>query len=297
MADKPFTAVKFYEKSAFILTDRKLSRVVEVATERLERIKVDQKYREHFEVSFRDGKELRVDSLENVLALDNSKKTPISRLLFTVEIMSGDDMLHGVEITFDASESYRYQILIRGESRELGWLQETMGALEEQVERTIPNDFAYWIKRRSSIFSTSVFLAFLLSIVVIFAPSPGRLQLPEDRVSDLRALSTSAKSETEKVDFVFRYLLATLEKDKTSISLRATMKTPRTYLIGVPIVVALVSAISAIVWLYPRYVFAWGDCGESYETSVARRKVVWYGVVLSLVVGILGNLFVVGATG
>lgn len=297
MVDKPFTAVKLYDKTAFILTDRKFSRVVEVAKERLERIKVDQKYREYYEVSFRDGKELRIDSLENVLALDNGKKTPIRRLVFTVEIMSGDDTLHGVEVTFDASGTYRYQILIRGESKDLGWLQETMGALEEQVERAIPNDFAYWIKLRSSIVSVAALLVFLLSIIAISSPISNRIRVPEDRVADLQALSTSAKSETEKVDFVFRYLSATLEKDKISVSLRAAMKKARTYLIGVPIVIALLSVIAAIVWFYPRYVFAWGDCGEFYEATIARRKVLWYGVVLSLVVGILGSLFVVGVTG
>lgn len=70
----------------------------------------------------------------------------------------------------------------------------------------------------------------------------------------------------------------------------------RTYLIGIPSLVALLSAFAAIFWFYPRNVFSWGDCGENYERIVERRKFIWYGVVLSLVIGVLGNLFVVGAT-
>ena len=296
MAAKPFAAVKFYERSPFILTDRKLSRVVEVAKERLERIKIDREYDEYHQVNFRDGKELRINSLENVLALDNSKKNPIIRLSLTFEVKSGDETLHGVQVAFDSTELYRYRILVQGESMDLGWLQETMGALEEQVERAIPNDLAYSIKRKSGILSILVVLAFFMSLLSILPPRSGLLRLPEGRTADLAALSTSAKSEAEKLDFVFRYLSMTLEKDTTSAPSRGVLNNYRTYLISGPIVIGVLSAIVAIFWFYPSYVFAWGDCGESYETTVARRKVLWYGVVLALVIGVLGNLFVVGAT-
>jgi hypothetical protein len=72
MATQPFIATKTYEESPFVLTDRKLRRVVEVAKERLERVKVDQEIHERYKVRFLDEKELRVDSLESVLGLDNS---------------------------------------------------------------------------------------------------------------------------------------------------------------------------------------------------------------------------------
>jgi hypothetical protein len=294
MADKPLNAVKLYENSPFVLTDRKLSRVVEVAKERLERITVDQKYDETHEVRFKNGKELRINSLENVLTLDNSKKNPITRLGLTLEVKSGGETLHGIQVIFDATELYRYGILIQAESKDLGWVQESMGALEEQVERAIPNDLVYSIKRRLGIFSAAIVLVILLSLSIIAPANHGLLRLPEDRIASLVALSNSAKSETEKIDFVFKYLSMTLEEDTTPAPAKG-VKSYRKYFIGVPILIGVFSAIAAIIWFYPSYIFAWGDCGESYETTVARRKVLWYGVVLSLVIGVLGNLFVVGA--
>ena len=48
---------------------------------------------------------------------------------------------------------------------------------------------------------------------------------------------------------------------------------------------------------YPILVFAWGDCGDQYKTIQAKRSFIWGGIFLSLLVGVLGNLFVVGVVG
>ncbi len=299
MAEKPFEVVKLYKDRPFILTDRKLSRIVEVAKDRLERVEVQGKYTEQHEVKFRNGKVVRIDSLRNILALDNSKKNPISSLFLTFEINDEDNILHKIEIAFNCSELYRHRIWVEGESKDLGWLQETVDAIEEQVERTIPNDMAYVIKRRASVLSIIALLSFFitfLSLLSILPKNSGNLGLSKNQISNLASLSSSAKAETDKIDFMFQYLSMTLEKDKTSEPYILILKNYKTYLMGIPILLGMFSAIVAVLFFYPNNIFAWGDCGESYDATVARRKIIWYGVVLALVIGVLGNLFVVGAT-
>jgi hypothetical protein len=171
-----------------------------------------------------------------------------------------------------------------------------MGALEEQLERVIPRDWAYFVNRQSGPLLALLVMAVLLGglFLTLSLGRTGGLMLPESRIEELITLSNSAKSDVEKIDFTFRYLSATLEKDTISETLKRLVKDYRTYLIGLPVIVGILSAIVAIFWFYPSNVFAWGDCGESYERTVERRKLLWYAVVLALVIGVLSNLFVLG---
>lgn len=296
MTTKPFTAAKTYENSCFVVTDRKLSRIVEVAKERLDRVKTDQERHERYEVGFLDQKELRVESLENILSLDNSNKNPITSILATFELKADDETVHGIKIGFSSKDRFGESIFVSAISEDLGWLQETMGAIEEQLDRTIPNDFAYSINKRSATFVVMLVAMLLAVFTSLFAPKAGQFKVPQNRIEELMALSSTAKTEAEKTEFVFRYLSATLERDTTTETVTRLAKDYRTYLVGIPTIVGLLSALAAIFWYYPRNVFAWGDCGETYERTIERRKFLWYGVVLSLVIGVLGNLFVVGAT-
>jgi hypothetical protein len=70
----------------------------------------------------------------------------------------------------------------------------------------------------------------------------------------------------------------------------------RVYLIGVPILVAISAAIGAVLFFYPAQAFVWGDQHEYHTTLAERRKFLWYGVVFSLAIGVLGNLFVLGVS-
>lgn len=304
MASAPFTANKDYYQSPFILTDRKLSRVVEVARERFERIKGENEYSERYEITFQDNKGLNVNSLENVLNLDNSQKNPIKdiKITFGIGPVNSEDYKHYVLIHFDGNEnrsSYICGITLDGISEDLSWLQETMGALEEQIERTIPTDFAYKLKK--SLFNNllviaAILTAFLSIAVTISEPKISPWNLRENQIDELVSLSNKAKSESEKLDFVFRYLSATIQKDSSMMTIKRISKDYRTYLIGVPILIGLLSAIASILFFYPKYVFYWGDCGEGYERIIGLRKLLWYGVFLALIVGVLGNLFVIGIT-
>lgn len=295
MASAPFTAAKRYRKSPFILSDRKLSRIVEVAKERFGRIKDEHEIFENYLVDFKGGKDLQIDTLENLLKLDNSDKNPIVnlRMQFSVGSERNDKHFHEVLIHYIVSDDVA--LGLSATSSDLTWLQETMGALEEQLERTIPTDFAYSINKSSN-FIVAMSLGFLVAISASFTQPNISLKMPVTQVEELVTLSSNAKTESDKLDFVFRYLSATLVKSDSAEQIKHISKNPKTYFIGVPVLVGLVSAIVAIFYFYPRHVFAWGDSGEKYELTIERRKFLWYGVVLTLIIGVLGNLLSFGVT-
>ena len=296
MATKPFFATKEYGKTPFILSDRKLSRVVEVAKERFQRIHTEQEIQENYVVIFADGKELRINNLENVLKLDNSKKNPISYIKMSLEVFKDDEVVNGIIVNYDGKYSNHGLIVLSGISYDFSWLQETMGALEEQLERTIPTDLAYSISGNLSYVIVIFTMILSLFVGVIGNDQVGSLKISESHIEELNTLSRSAKTDAEKLDFVFHYLSATLDKNSYTEKIKHLIREPRTYFMGVPALVCVLSALAAVLFFYPRHVFDWGDCGEAYEKAIERRKFLWYGVVLSLVIGILAGLFTAGIT-
>lgn len=298
MTNKTVSATKRYQNSPFILTDRKISRVVEVAKERLDRVKGEGTLREEFTVTFGDEKELKLDSLDKVLSLDNSKKNPVRRVSMQFSLAGPLNLPHAIHVTFDGNDSDGSEVSLSVVSSDLGWMQETMGAQEEQLERSIPTGFIYAIKKHGTAgFIFALIIIGMLGNILGFVDNKvGPMKIAESRVAELSVLSANAKSDHEKQDFVFQYLASTLPGNEKKPDAKALFSDSRTYLVGIPLLIGILSTLAAIVWYYPKTVFSWGDCAESYERMLERRKFLWYGVVVALVIGVLGNLFVMGVT-
>lgn len=296
MATNSFTGSKTYNSTPFIITESKLCRIVEVAKERFERVRNNFEFIEEFEVSFKDGKRLKILSLKDLLSLDNSQKNPLAELRITHASKNENEPARYVQICYVDSE--RSSITLDVLSDDLTWMQETMGALEEQLERTISTEFVYAINKGSLPLFFGIFISMMVFLVsfTFTGGIQGPIKIQENRIAELASLSSAAKSDTEKLDFVFHYLSATLEKDSVSETLHRISKNPRTYWIGVPTLVGLLSALAAIGLFYPRHIFCWGDCREWYEKIIERRKILWYGVILSLITGVLAGVFVFGIT-
>ena len=125
-------AKRRYENTPFILSNSKITRVVEVARERLERFSGDMPISEEFVVSFKkNNKMLKVDSLQKVLQLDNSVNNPIQEIAINLLCFPELPDKGGV-IRLIFSGASRTISLVVG-SPDVVWMQETMGSLEEQV--------------------------------------------------------------------------------------------------------------------------------------------------------------------
>jgi hypothetical protein len=293
---------KEYENKPFILTAQKLARIVEIANERMTRIQDNIKSAEEFKVRLTNGKEFTLTSLNEVLSLDNSKKNPIKKLELSLLVMDGREQVNTIEISFNDNEPrWKPSIQISASANDITWLQETVGALEEQVERTIPNDLVYDIRRMSTL--DIIFpLLIVLSLVLAFATLTmedklGNFNISEVKEISLKKIADGAKTDSEKLDFIYQYLAAAVQPKPSKLSkINSYFSNYRSYLVGIPILIAIISAIAAFRWCYPLRVFIWGDYEEHYNNLVERRRFIWNSVIVALFIGILGSLFSSGIT-
>lgn len=291
--------VRNYQNRKFILTARKFGRIVEVSKERIDKLAAGLPVGERFAVTFANSKDVTLSRLEDVLALDNGVKNRIVEIKYSVWTDDQGEKPHWIVVDYDAQSSTTVQIA--AVSSNITWMEDTVGALEEQVDRTIGSELPSFVRGAPEIALAGTFFMAMIASATGTAFTENRatspLGLSQDDSLSLASLAKSATSDGEKLDFVFRYLRASLEAPAEKPSLLADYATDhRTYLIGVPLLVAAFAAFAAIKWFSPRNVFVWGDLEEHYTKLTERRKFLWYGVVASLVIGVLGNLFALGVT-
>lgn len=288
---------KEYDK-CFVLTDHKFTRIIQIAKERMEKVREGYQLIEEYNICLADGKELTIDNTVDVLTLDNSKKNPIKKLTCHLSTSDNDNITHQIVIQFDASKRrYRDPIYIAISSLDFSWAQEAIGALEEQVERAIPNEFSYSVNNKADSIALLFFMMAIIMLGTIISPKNGQSNnklFTEETTQHMIRIGSEAQTDSQKIDFLYNYAIRSLKEPKSS-SLDSILKSKRTYFIGAPSIFCFAMIIYAIFWCYPRNVFAWGDNGETYTKIVERRKLIWSGIILAFVIGVLGNLFMLGA--
>jgi hypothetical protein len=300
--------LKIYKGRHFCLTERKYARVIEIAKERIEKIASGSSVTERFEVTFAGTRDISLNTITDVFALDNSVKNPITRLRFIANVQLAEEESNSISIDFNGGDSDS-GATIAAVSDNLSWLQETLGALEEQVDRTVQSEFFARFNSPQAIvqffmaFAMALFLTSMMYSTLITDADGGiglralGMNISSAEAKELIAASNTIKTDSEKLDFIYQVIKKTLEpKAAKPNAFRKYISEPKYWLIGLPILVALIAAIVALLNFYPSYVFAWGDVKEHYEKILERRKFVWYGVIASLVIGVLGNFFVLGLT-
>lgn len=297
---------KTYKGRQFCLTERKYARVIEIAKERIGKVAGNSSVSERFEVTFAGSRDISLNAITEVFALDNSVKNPITRLRFTANIQLSEEESSSIDIDFNGSD-FDSGITIAAVSDNLSWLQETVGALEEQVDRTIQNEFFSKLNSPQGLVNSliTVFMLMIMMPMMYFTVTAEvdvglrglGMNITSAEAKELVAASKIIKTDSEKLDFTFQVIKKTIEPKAAKPSeFRKYVAEPKHWLIGLPILVALIAVIVAILKFYPSYVFAWGDVKEHYEKLLERRKFIWYGVIASLVIGVLGNFFVLGLT-
>jgi hypothetical protein len=289
MAIKSVIAKKSYEKDPFLLTEAKLSRIVEIARDRLNKARGDKEIVQGFKVSLSNNKEIETIELPQVFSLDNSIKNPIVNLSYTASIERSIDNI-GIDFSQNGID-----IIVRSE--DFAWRNETIGAIEEQVDRVIQRGAAYKLTADSFPRIIMLLLAILSLFTIFFdllsdgSPKTGRLS--REAAAAITFQSTAAVTDSQKLDVVFAYVKAVSSPGEI-LDLSVFLSTSRTYFIGVPALVTIVVTIFTLASYYPRRVFAWGDWSEHYENLVERRKFMWGSVVVAMLVSVLSIIFGAG---
>lgn len=254
-----------------------------------------------------------MESLTDVLEMENSKRRRIQRIVMTcaAETEGAPRSLHEVQIDFashhpptkpgEATSGAR--ITVRVTSDATGWASSTLSEIEEQVERTWPQD------RGLTTLLVVAALSLLALLVIVIAASSGGLQpgLPPDivrpmwlRSADLDRVEAITKgnrtiTEEELRDIASRQLRNVLDEYRPSRK-PGKWKARPLVLGGVPLTITLIAAIWLLARCYPSSVFLWGDEVGRYAKVVQQRRVGWNVIILGMVVGVLAGLLAVGVT-
>jgi hypothetical protein len=296
---------KEYQR-AFLLEPTKLRRLIEIVHERLG----DQRHtasRDSFEVFMSASHREDMTNVDDVLALDNSSKRKIQRLVFVSSATVAGAAAPDREVQVDFASprvvtSIQKIVAISVRSDDGVWASATLSAVEEQVERT-------WLARTQPVLILIVMAALLIFVLLSWLLSislPGQttferqanlsslwLQGPDlDRVEQLVAQQRTL-TDDELREIATRQLRNFVRAERPPQS--TSQKSWQTWwFIIFPMVVVLGCVIFLLVKCYPTAVFLWGDEEGRFATAMRQRKVLW-GVIGGVVgVGLLGKFFYEG---
>lgn len=289
--------------SPFIAEKTKITRLLKVIQDKLS--EHTGQVAEHFELRFHDGKTFETGSPDDVFGLDNSARNPIRRLVISCSTTPAGAAhpAHKAEIDFDGLAT-KTKIAATVLSDSIKWATESLDVIEEQVERTLQSGIMPKLSATLGdiIISWIVGVLFLTATLgVLLAPStPSKVAdtmwLTEN---DLRELSTTLErkpnlTSQEAAEVLTRQIRNLTAGQKPHSNPIAWLFSWRLLLVLPPLIIISVAFSYLVLKCYPRAVFPWGDCGELYGTLVSRRKTVWQVIIGALLIGMVGNLFVLG---
>jgi hypothetical protein len=296
--------LKEYQQ-AFLLEPTKLNRLVGKIHERLAD-HANSASHDSFEVFLTGNRREEMTSTDDVLALDNSRKQKIERLVIVCSASAPGAVRpeHEVQVDFgyrkpgNTPPSSKTTAAISVRSDAGAWATRALSEVEEQVERT-------WIHRSWPIGSLVV-LAILLPILLVFLTFPLIPFRTEPPRAENLWLNSSDVDRIEAMLGERPILTDENLREVATMQLRNVLGLPRhtrpisasqvtrTLLLAVPLFVVLACVLVLVATCYPSAVFLWGDEVERYANTLQRRKITWNIIVSVTVVGVLSQVLVEG---
>jgi hypothetical protein len=292
---------KEYEQ-AFLVEPTKLNRIVGKVHERLGDHS-NCTTRDSFEAFLTGNQREEVTTLDELLALDNSHKHRVERLVILCSASMPDAARpeHEVQVDFDCPKpasanpgSATKAVTISVRSDVAAWASRTLSEVEEQVERT-------WLHYTWPVSSLFV-LAIMLFVVMLYPfislrgrPRADTLWLYQTDVDRIEAMLKERPALTDEQvrEISTMQLRNVLGFPKRQTSVQANEVTRIVFLVA-PAFVVIVCIVILLKTCYPRAVFLWGDEVDRHANRMQRRKIIWNIIIGVAVVGVLSQVFVQG---
>lgn len=286
---------KQYEQ-AFLLEPTKLGRIVETIHQRLAD-HAGTTTHDAFEVFLTGNRSEELTSMDEVLALDNSHRQRITRLLIscTAAMPGSPRPEHEVQVDFavpkpsSSSAGRNMRVVAIGvRSDASGWASRTLSEVEEQVERT-------WLPRGRPLVALSLFfIAGLILLISQFVSlhvgaRPEYMWLTDHDTERVRTLLLPHHTLTEEE---LREVVTMQLRNVTVVqepALPQSGQAHRPVLLALPLIVVLGCIVALLATSYPSAVFLWGDEIERYNNALQRRKALWGVVIGVTVIGLLSK--------
>lgn len=288
---------KQYDRS-FLLETTKLVSLVNTIRDRLADHHGTTAH-DSFQVFLSGDRVEELTDVDEVLALDNSRKRKIQRLVIVCSASTpgAAKAEHEVHVDFGRMKTGSMNkkntvVAINVRSDDSPWANRALADVEEQVERTWVHYGPLWV----------AFLVMLLAILLLFLslveprpqaiPFTASMWLLDKDLDRVQTMVPEGRviSDQELREVVTMQLRNVLEAERPTVK-----KSPRrVLLIGIPVIFLLVCLMVLMITCYPKAVFLWGDEVTRHKDMVQRRKWLWGVIVGVAVIGLLGKLLAEG---
>lgn len=293
---------KDYERP-FLLEKTKLDRLMDIIHDRLREHQGTTR-RDDFEVVESGQRREEMTSVEDVLKLDNSRKSKIQRLLITccASTEGAARPEHEIQVDFDGRivGKSKTKVIVSVRSDDAGWSDRALSEVEEQVERTSLQDFAH--RAVLVLLGGSVAVILLLMLAFSLGPGSGRLAIDfagamwlhpsdMDHVEQiLKQGRTITDEEMREINTMQLRNLLEEQRPKPAFNGWTRQKT----FVGAPLLIVLACVVYLGLRCYPSAVFLWGDEVERYNKMLQSRRIIWNIVIGMTVVGVLSKFLYAG---
>lgn len=291
----------------FLIEATKLTRLVDTIHERLADHQ-NTSLHDTFEVFLTGNRRETMAKLDDVLALDNSRRHRITRLAIRCSASSSDAARpeHEVEVDFAAPKTSTTSagttttkiVVIRVQSDAEGWASHTLSEVEEQVERTWLHYAPPMIVLACLLVLGVLVLASQFVVLTQPAPRAETMWLTGANLDRIEALLAQRPALTDdQLREVATMQLRNILESQRPRHLLKPNQPKRNPLFAVALVVILGCILLLLATCYPGAVFKWGDEIERHDNMVHRRKTIWSILIAVTLVGVVGRLFFEGAVG
>jgi hypothetical protein len=296
-SQKPMKQIhKNYERP-FLLEKTKLDRILDVIHGRLGEHQ-DTTKRDDFEVFLSGQRREEMTSVDDVLKLDNSRKSKIQRLLITCRASTEGETRpeHEIQVDFDARNisNSKTKVTVSVKSDDAGWSDRALSEVEEQVERTSLEDGPSRVVMACLFFGVVGILVFLL-LSSFAALGSGHGDTMWLRVRDVDRVEQILKqqrtiTDEEMREIETRQLRNFVEAYKQS---QPSGWTSQKAYVAVPLLAVLGCVLYLAGRCYPSAVFLWGDVVERHTKMLRTRRILW-NIIIALVIGGLSKFLYSG---
>ena len=249
---------KDYPK-AFLLEKTKLDRLMDIVHALLDQHQNTTKH-DDFEVFLSGQRREEMTSVDEVLNLDNSRKSKIERLMITCSASTQGAARpeHEIQIDFDGRTVGKTKIIVSVRSDDAGWSDRARSEVEEQVERTSLQDVPHRIALAVLVISVAVFLVLLVLSSFHVRSAYGQADVMWLRRGDVdrveQILKQNRTINDEKMREISTMQLRNVLNMDTNSQLSGWTIRRRVF-VGVPLLILLACAGYLVVKCYPRAVF------------------------------------------
>jgi hypothetical protein len=236
-------------------------------------------------------------SVDDVLRLDNSRKSKIQRLLITccASPEGAARSEHEIQVDFDGRTAGKIKVTVSVRSDNVSWSDRALSEVEEQVERTSLQDVPHRVALVVLVLSALTCLLFLLLPFSVGNSTFGNADVMWLRLNDVNRVEQILKqgrtiTDDEMREIATRQLRNVIGDHRTN---QPSEWTRQKAFVGVPLLTILACAVYLVRRCYPSAVFLWGDEIERYNNILQTRRIVW-GIIIALAVGVLSKFLYTG---